>query len=84
MTCAACVSHVEHAASKVIPNESFNVSLLTSTLTVELSDTADEKKIFESLRRQLSSAGYGLIREQTQAQKALLAKKEARASFFFH
>ncbi len=60
MSCAACVAHVEHAAAKVCPKENISVSLLTNSMTVLCEDSVSEDKIFSSLDRALSSAGYGL------------------------
>ncbi len=60
MSCAACVAHVEHAAAKVCPKENISVSLLTNSMTVLCEDGVSEDKLFSSLDRALSSAGYGL------------------------
>ncbi len=64
MSCAACVAHVEHAAEKICGKDHVNVSLMTNSMTVTVEDGTDEKKLFDSLRRSLSSAGYGLVGEQ--------------------
>ena len=63
MSCAACVAHVERAAAKVCGKENVNVSLLTNALTVTVEETADEKKLFSALKKNLSAAGYGLREE---------------------
>ncbi len=60
MSCAACVAHVEHAASSVCGKENIVVSLMTNSLTVTLPDGTDEKKLFLSLQKALKSAGYTL------------------------
>lgn len=64
MSCAACVAHVEHAVSKVCPEDEINVSLLTNSVTVTVEDERDEKKLYEALKKELSSAGYGLVGEE--------------------
>lgn len=61
MTCAACVAHVERAAAKVVGEENRSVSLLTNSLTVTLSENADERKTFLELRSSLKAAGYDLV-----------------------
>ncbi|MBQ8330976.1 MAG: heavy metal translocating P-type ATPase [Clostridia bacterium] len=63
MSCAACVAHVEHAATKVCGKETVNVSLLTNSITVLVEDDVNEEKVFSTLKKALSSAGYGLENE---------------------
>ena len=60
MSCAACVAHVERAAAKVVAGDGVNVSLLTGSLTVSVEDGRDEGRLFASLKKALSAAGYGL------------------------
>ena len=60
MSCAACVAHVEHAAAEVCGKENISVSLLTNSLTVTVDEGADERRLYERLRKSLRSAGYGL------------------------
>ena len=60
MSCAACVSHVERAACKIVGKESLNVSLLANSLTVTVEEDTDEKKLYSSLKKALSDAGYGI------------------------
>ena len=64
MSCAACVSHVEHAAAKVCGRENISVSLITNSLTVTLEDGSQEDKIYESLKKSLKAAGYTLGRDE--------------------
>lgn len=60
MSCAACVAHVEHAASRVCGEENISVSLITNSLTVTLEDSADEAKVALRLKKSLKDAGYVL------------------------
>ncbi len=76
MSCAACVAHVEHAAAKVCGKDKIQVSLLTNSLTVMAEDETHEETLFSALQRSLSSAGYGLEREQRR--KADAAQREWR------
>ncbi len=80
MSCAACVTHVEHAVSKTVDKDNFSVSLLTNTLTVTADDTTDESYLFESLRRDISSAGYGLMREKTKKDSEEESRKQNRSA----
>jgi heavy metal translocating P-type ATPase len=80
MSCAACVAHVEHAAEKVVLSENFRVSLLTNTLTVTVDDNFDEEKLFDSLRKEISSAGYGLMREKTRKDSEIETKKQNKSA----
>lgn len=66
MSCAACVSHVEAAAKKVIGGENITVSLLTNTITVTVNDTEDERKVYGKLKASLKSAGYTLVSDDEQ------------------
>ena len=63
MNCAACVSHVEHAATKVCGEGRVSVSLLTNSLTVMAEDTDSEEKLFRLLSKSLKDAGYTLEKE---------------------
>ena len=63
MSCAACVSHVERAALRILSQNQISVSLLTNSLTVTVEDEADEKKIYVSLKKALSDVGYDLLEE---------------------
>ena len=60
MSCAACVAHVEHAASKVCGEGNVSVSLITNSLTVTVDDAIDEKKLYLDLKKALKDAGYTL------------------------
>ena len=76
MSCAACVAHVEHGVRKVICSENFSVSLLTNSLTVEISEGTDEEKLFSELKKELKKAGYQL--EHQDALKNADSKLEYR------
>ncbi len=75
MSCAACVSHVEHAAAKVCPRDAVTVNLLTNSLTVTVDDNESENRIFTALRRSLAASGYGL---ETAERADITAEKEAK------
>ncbi len=74
MSCAACVAHVEHAAEKVCGKEKVSVSLLTNSITVTAEDTANEEKLFSSLKKSLKNAGYQLERDDGASQNEIAAK----------
>ncbi len=76
MSCAACVSHVEHAAAKVVDKDAITVSLLTASLTLTVDDTTEEKALFSTLKKELAAAGYGLSREETRAEAEARARRE--------
>ena len=63
MSCAACVSHVEHSAESVCGKGRVTVSLLTNSITVEADDGADEEKLYLTLKKALKGAGYTLERQ---------------------
>ena len=63
MSCAACVSHVERAAREVCKDSEISVSLLTNSLTVNISEGEDEEKLFLALRSSIKKSGYTLERE---------------------
>ena len=63
MSCAACVAHVERAAGKVCGRENVNVSLVTNSLTVTVADDMSEDKLWSSMSRSVSAAGYKLLRD---------------------
>ncbi len=65
MSCASCVSHVEHAAAKVCGKENVSVSLMTNSLTVDIEEEMDEKKLFRELYSALKAAGYTLEEKDT-------------------
>ena len=69
MSCAACVAHVERAAAKVCGKENITVSLLTNSLSVTAPDDSSEEKLFLTLKKELKTAGYGLERETSSAEK---------------
>ena len=78
MSCAACVAHVEHQVQKISEIQSFSVSLLTNSLTVEFPDGTDEEKLFSNLKKELKKAGYGL--ELQGSSKKDISEKEYRRS----
>ncbi len=61
MTCAACVAHVERAASGA-GFENATVNLMTGGISLESS--LEEEKTRELLTRALRAAGYDLMREK--------------------
>ena len=62
MTCAACVAHVERAIAKVLDEgESANVSLLTNSVSLTVSDTANKEKFEKALAESIKKAGYELV-----------------------
>ena len=63
MSCAACVSHVEHSAASICGADNITVSLLTNSLTVIAEDRTDEERLYLELKKALKSAGYTLERE---------------------
>ncbi|MGL4949837.1 MAG: heavy metal translocating P-type ATPase [Anaeroplasmataceae bacterium] len=67
MTCASCESHVTKALKKLDDLNSFNVSLLNSSVELDF----DENKIqIEKIRDVIDDAGYNLIiSEEKQEQK---------------
>ena len=60
MSCAACVAHVEHSAASICGSENVSVSLITNSLTINVPDGTDEKKLYTDLKRALKNAGYSL------------------------
>ncbi|MBQ2755772.1 MAG: cation-translocating P-type ATPase, partial [Oscillospiraceae bacterium] len=78
MTCAACVAHVERAARSVLGDEiPFAVSLLSSTLSVTVSENTDINVLFRRLSAALKRAGYGL-EKQGEADAERRAAREKR------
>jgi len=70
MTCAACVSHVERAAKKVLESEDrITVSLLTNTILVSTSGERTREEIGELLLVALKRAGYTLVTENKREKK---------------
>ena len=78
MTCAACVAHVERAASSVLGETPFQVSLLSGTLSLTLAEDADTEALFKRLSAALSRAGYGLEQREARADKAREAAQKRR------
>jgi heavy metal translocating P-type ATPase len=77
MSCAACVAHVEHAASKICGDGNVSVSLITNSLTVTVDDSIDEKKLYLDLKKSLKDAGYTL--ENGENTKKNIADDEFRS-----
>ncbi len=71
MTCAACQAHVEKAVRAVEGVDSVNVSLLTNSMTVEGSASAD------AVIRAVENAGYGAV---TKGESGVNAKRSRRTS----
>ncbi|MFZ2756794.1 MAG: heavy metal translocating P-type ATPase, partial [Atopobiaceae bacterium] len=70
MTCASCQSHVERAVAAVPGVESVAVSLLTNSMNVEGTASAD------AVERAVSDAGYGATPRGGQASGGSLAAEE--------
>ena len=81
MSCAACVSHVEHAASRVRGVDGVSVSLVTNSITVDITDGYDEQKIYSELKRSLKNAGYSL-QSREDGEKRNIADEEFRTGLF--
>jgi len=64
MSCAACVAHVERAAERLYGKENINVSLMTNSITVTLPDDAQPQEVYQSLKKALKAAGYGLEKQK--------------------
>lgn len=70
MTCAACVAHVERAIGRVIrEGESANVSLLTNSVSLVVSDETDTKGLEKRLAAAIKQAGYELVTEKQENKK---------------
>ena len=71
MSCAACVSHVEHAAKKVLKEgEECTVSLLTNSISIVYDDEKREEKALEKeLSTTISKAGYTLLTDDKNGKK---------------
>lgn len=79
MTCSACVAHVERAVKNTVPKDTdFVVSLLSSSLILNVADDENEQALFKRLSLALSRAGYGLegIDEKSDDERM---RKEKRA-----
>ena len=79
MSCAACVAHVEHAAAKICGKDNVSVSLITNSLTVNVDDSIDEKKLCSDLKKSLKSAGYTLEDDSSSSKKRNIADDEFRS-----
>ena len=66
MSCAACSAHVEKAVCAIEGAENVSVSLLTNSMTVELTGTATA----EDVCRAVEAAGYGAVAENAQEEGA--------------
>ena len=78
MSCAACVAHVEHAAQQVCGEGNVTVSLITNSLTVTADDNANEKELYEKLRRALKNAGYTLESDEKPTKSGNIADEELK------
>ena len=97
MTCASCVSHVERAAKDALTdmqtNGSVSVSLLTSSLTVDVDEavleTLGKEVVDQTVVQRVKEAGYGARscddRRESRAKRAALRaaeeQKKARRSW---
>ena len=70
MSCAACVSHVELAAKRVVDKEdTVTVSLLTNSVTLEIKrDDRSEQEIQDLLSASLKKIGYSLLTDNGKAE----------------
>ena len=76
MTCAACVAHVERAVGKLIgEGEEANVSLLTNSVLLTVSDATDVPSLEKRLSAAIQQAGYELV---TEKQENKSEKKESQ------
>ena len=78
MSCAACVSHVEHAIKGVLDDQdSFTVSLLTNSVSILVyDDQKDEIEIERKLEKAIKNAGYTLLTNKKEE-----SKKEEKSEF---
>ena len=83
MSCAACVAHVENACAKVCDRQSFNVSLLTNSITLTIDDSVNEEALFSSLERAVNGAGYVLVSEEKKASIEASQQKKAFLKLIF-
>lgn len=71
MSCAACVSHVERAARKVLADgDGLTVSLLTNSIMIQTASALDDNEkvlLEERLAASVRAAGYTLLLEQEEA-----------------
>jgi len=61
MTCSACAAHVQRAVSKLDGVEACEVNIATEKLNVKYDES---KHSFETVKKAVEDAGYGLIPEQ--------------------
>lgn len=65
MSCAACVSHVERAAKRVVGETgTVTVSLLTNTVCIHTENEVNEESLKERLAVAMRAAGYTLVTEE--------------------
>jgi Cu+-exporting ATPase len=77
MTCASCAAHVQKAVSKLDGVEASEVNIATEKLNVKYSE---EKQTFDSLKKAVENAGYGLREEQNSKKVELLVEGMSCAS----
>ncbi len=81
MTCASCVTHVEHAVTKLEGVASASVNLTTEKLSL----TYDDGKLdFETVKKAVEDAGYGLEREDLSKQVVIPIEGMTCASCVAH
>jgi Cu+-exporting ATPase len=71
MSCSACAAHVQRAVSKLEGVAASDVNLATEKLNVKYDES---KQSFETIKKAVDNAGYGLIEEQQSKRVELLIK----------
>lgn len=77
MTCSACAAHVQKAVSKLNGVEISEVNIATEKLNIKYNE---EKQNFETLKKAVEDAGYGLVSEQHTKKVELLIEGMSCAS----
>ncbi|MDP4152818.1 MAG: heavy metal translocating P-type ATPase [Bacillota bacterium] len=77
MTCSACAAHVQKAVSKLDGVEACEVNIATEKLNVKYSE---DKQSYETLKKAIENAGYGLAPEQHTKKVELLIEGMSCAS----
>ncbi len=81
MTCSACVAHVERAVKSVLLQDAdFVVSLLSSSLILNVADDENEDALFKRLSTALSRAGYGLTKAGEKSDEERLREERKAVS----
>ena len=77
MSCSACAAHVQRAVSKLSGVESCEVNIATEKMNLRYNE---EEQGFESLKKTVEKAGYGLEQEQHTKKVELLVEGMSCAS----